>query len=258
MLPKEILYKNILKFKVGQSYDLEEIKQSLVNLGYVRCDLIEAKGQFSARGGILDVALTDKKGVRIEFWGDDIDSIRYFNISTQRSTEMIKEIEIFPSHEFILEKSLEEVCKSIEEKYNEEVYKDNIKSDIELINEGNYISKIDKYFDNFYTNTTNLLDYIQDDYIIFLDEVSKIKARANNILIDNQNIQKAILDKEKIIPEAILNIYEYENLLPEILKRKTVYLEKQDIGVVDEETSTAKRNGIRFNTREVNFYKSFI
>lgn len=256
MLPKEILYKNILKFKVGQSYDLEEIKQSLVNLGYVRCDLIEAKGQFSARGGILDVALTDKKGVRIEFWGDDIDSIRYFNISTQRSTEMIKEIEIFPSHEFILEKSLEEVCKSIEEKYNEEVYKDNIKSDIELINEGNYISKIDKYFDNFYTNTTNLLDYIQDDYIIFLDEVSKIKARANNILIDNQNIQKAILDKEKIIPEAILNIYEYENLLPEILKRKTVYLEKQDIGVVDEETSTAKRNGIRFNTREVNFYKS--
>ena len=124
MLPKEILYKNILKFKVGQSYDLEEIKQSLVNLGYVRCDLIEAKGQFSARGGILDVALTDKKGVRIEFWGDDIDSIRYFNISTQRSTEMIKEIEIFPSHEFILEKSLEEVCKSIEEKYNEEVYKD--------------------------------------------------------------------------------------------------------------------------------------
>lgn len=256
MLPKKTLYKNVLKFKVGQSYDLEEIKQVLVNLGYVRCDLIEAKGQFSARGGILDIAITDKKGVRIEFWGDDIDSIRYFNISTQRSTEMIKEIEIFPSHEFVLEKSLEEVCKSIEEKYNEDVYKDNVKSDIEQIAEGNYISKIDKYFGSFYTNTTNLLDYIQDDYIIFLDEVSKIKARAKNILIDNENIQKAMLDKEKIIPEAILNVYEYEDLLPKILKNKTVYLEKQDIGVVDEETATAKRSGIRFNTREVNFYKS--
>lgn len=256
MLPKKTLYKNVLKFKVGQSYDLEEIKQVLVNLGYARCDLIEAKGQFSARGGILDVAITDKKGVRIEFWGDDIDSIRYFNISTQRSTEMIKEIEIFPSHEFVLEKGLEEVCKSIEEKYNEDVYKDNVKSDIEQIAEGNYISKIDKYFDSFYTNTTNLLDYIQDDYIIFLDEVSKIKARAKNILIDNENIQKAMLDKDKIIPEAILNVYEYEDLLPEILKNKTVYLEKQDIGVVDEETATAKRSGIRFNTREVNFYKS--
>lgn len=256
MLPKKTLYKNVLKFKVGQSYDLEEIKQVLVNLGYARCDLIEAKGQFSARGGILDVAITDKKGVRIEFWGDDIDSIRYFNISTQRSTEMIKEIEIFPSHEFVLEKGLEEVCKSIEEKYNEDVYKDNVKSDIEQIAEGNYISKIDKYFDSFYTNTTNLLDYIQDDYIIFLDEVSKIKARAKNILIDNENIQKAMLDKDKIIPEAILNVYEYEDLLPEILNNKTVYLEKQDIGVVDEETATAKRSGIRFNTREVNFYKS--
>lgn len=256
IIPEKILYKDILKFKVGQSYDLEEIKQSLINLGYARCDLIEAKGQFSARGGILDVALTDKKGVRIEFWGDDIDSIRYFNISTQRSTEMIKEIEIFPSHEFVLEKSLEEVCNIVEEKYTEDVYKDNIKSDIELIKQGNYISKIDKYFDSFYTNTTNILDYIKDDYIVFLDEVSKIKARAKNILIDNENIQKAMLDKEKIIPEAILNIYEYEDLLPEILKRKTVYLEKQDIAVVDEETSTAKRNGIRFNTREVNFYKS--
>ena len=256
MIPKKTLYENVLKFKIGQSYDLEEIKQVLVNLGYARCDLIEAKGQFSARGGILDIAITDKKGVRIEFWGDDIDSIRYFNISTQRSTEMIKEIEIFPSHEFVLEKSLEEVCKSIEEKYDEDVYKDNIKSDIEQIAEGNYISKIDKYFDSFYSNTTNLLDYIQDDYIIFLDEVSKIKARAKNILIDNENIQKAMLDKEKIIPEAILNVYEYEELLPEILKNKTVYIEKQDIGVVDEETATAKRAGIRFNTREVNFYKS--
>ncbi len=256
VIPEKTLYKNILKFKVGQSYDLEQIKQVLINLGYARCDLIEAKGQFSARGGILDVALTDKKGVRIEFWGDDIDSIRYFNISTQRSTEMIKEIEIFPSHEFVLEKSLEEVCNIVEEKYTEDVYKDNIKTDIELIKQGNYISKIDKYFDGFYTNTTNLLDYIKDDYIVFLDEVSKIKARTKNILIDNENIQKAMLDKEKIIPEAILNIYEYEDLLPEILKRKTVYLEKQDIAVVDEETSTAKRNGIRFNTREVNFYKS--
>ena len=114
VIPKEVLYKDIIKFKIGKSYDLEELKRNLINLGYVRQDLIEARGAFSIRGGILDVAIDDKLGVRIEFWGDDIDSIRYFNILNQRSIKEIKEITIYPSHEFVLEKNLENVCKKID------------------------------------------------------------------------------------------------------------------------------------------------
>ena len=59
--PKEILYKNILNFKIGNMYNLEEIKKALINLGYSRSDIIETKGQFSIRGGILDIAITEKK-----------------------------------------------------------------------------------------------------------------------------------------------------------------------------------------------------
>ena len=256
VVPKKVLYKKLLNFKVGESYNLDEIKKSLLNLGYARYDLIEAKGQFSIRGGILDVAITDKQGVRIEFWGDDVDSIRYFNINSQRSTKMIDEVTIYPSHEFVLEKDLAEVCTSIEERFNEDTYKDNIKNDIELIKSGNYISKIDKYYDSFYTNTVNLLDYIDKDYTIFLDEIRKIKARTANVLIDNQNVQKMLIEKEKIVPDAMKNIYEYEEIISKILKNQTVYLEKQDVGFVDEQTEIAKRNGINFETREVNFYKS--
>ena len=65
-----------------------------------------------------------------------------------------------------------------------------------------------------------------------------------------------LIEKEKIIPDAISNIYEYEDVISQILRRQTVYLEKQDTSFVDENNVNAKRNGINFTTREVNFYKS--
>ena len=71
---KNILYKNVLKFKIGEEYDFKNLKQNLLNLGYSHSDMIEGKGQFSIRGGIIDVSLSDNEGVRIEFWGDEVDS----------------------------------------------------------------------------------------------------------------------------------------------------------------------------------------
>ncbi len=254
IIPKELLFNEILNFKVGKSYNIETIKKSLLSLGYARCELIEAKGQFSIRGGIIDVGITEKEGVRIELWGDEVDSIRYFNISNQRSTKMIEEIEIYPAHEFILEKNIEDVCKDIERRFKDLENKDNINADIELIKSSNYISKIDKYYDSFYTKTTNLLDYLED-YHIFLDEARKIKARASNVLIDNQNVQKVLIEKGKIIPDGLKDLYEYDEILAKILKRKTIYLEKQDIEML-EESEELKQKGINFETREVNFYKS--
>ena len=63
---KKSLFKNVLEFKVGDIYNLEDIKKSLVNMGYSRCDLIEGRGQFSVRGGIVDISADDKTGIRIE------------------------------------------------------------------------------------------------------------------------------------------------------------------------------------------------
>ena len=253
MVAKEVLYQHKIKFQVGKTYSLEEIKNDLVHLGYVRYDLIEGRGQFSMRGGILDIALNEKKGVRIEFWGDEVDSIRYFNIASQRSTEMCKEITIYPAHEFVLEKPIHEVVETIQKEY-EEKFEEAIKQDIEQIENGDYISKIDKYFHCFYENKGSLLDYLENDDILFLDEVSKIKARAKNIVEDNHNIQNMLIEKEKIIPEAILNLTEETKVFEQLEKQKTVYLEKQDMGVAKEERT--RQNEIRFLAREINYYKS--
>ena len=116
MITKESLYKNVMTLKVGDTFDLENLKEKLVLLGYERYDLIEGKGQFSVRGGIVDIATSINSGVRIEFWGDEIDSIRKFSLSTQRTVKMLEEIEIFQAYEFLLETDVDTVCKRIEEK----------------------------------------------------------------------------------------------------------------------------------------------
>ena len=261
MIPKSSLYKNCLEFKVGKRYSLEDVKQNLILLGYERNDLIEGKGQFSVRGDIIDVALTETKGVRVELWGDEVDSIRNFSISSQRSSEMIDKIEIMPAHEFILEDELKNIISKIQKdsKYCNEIkakgeYKnkieENINKDIELIESGDYISKIDKYFNSFYDKTETFLDYLENDFVILFDELSKIKQREDNILIENKNLIKALVEKEKYVPQSILNIEQIDYVSED---KQVVYLEKQDLG--GKNISNTKYN---FNYRDVKYYKSEI
>lgn len=236
MVTKQTLYQNKLEFKVGNNYGLETIKETLVTLGYERNDLVENKGQFSVRGGIVDIGLSEKIGVRIEFWGDEVDSIRYFQIASQRSTQMLQEITIFPAHEFIVD-NLEQAIKKIEEKYPNE------KEDIEQIKAKEYTSKIDKYFNQFYEEQASFLDYLSKDDIIFLDENSKIKQRQENLILDNNHLIDSLIEKERFVPEAIQNISEYEYNLQ---NKQIIYLEQNDL--------LKNMPKYYFETREINFY----
>ena len=182
---KKILYKNSMEFKVGDIKNLEEIKQKLINLGYTRYELIDGRGQFSIRGGILDISITTEIGVRIEFWGDEIDSIRTFNIATQRSIKTLEKVKINPAHEYVLEENKEKIINNIKQNIYEESQEKIVEEDIEQIQEGDYISKVDKYFDSFYSEPQTILEYLSNNCIIALDEITKIKQRAKNISNDN-------------------------------------------------------------------------
>ena len=251
---KETLYKNILKFKIGDICNLEDIKKALVNLGYLRCDLIEGRGQFSIRGGILDISINETIGVRIEFWGDEIDSIRNFNITSQRSINTLDKIEIMPAHEYILEKSIEEICKNIRKTITNNKQEEIIEEDIEQIKAGNYISKIDKYYDCFYSNQQTIIDYLSDNYIIAIDEVNKLEQRAKNILIDNDNLIKNLIEKEKFVPQAILGIKPYSEIKTKLesTKKNLIYMEKQDTQI------NRQVEKYKMQYREINYYKSEI
>ena len=84
MISKDVLYQNILKLKIGDTINHDSLKNKLVQNGYKRVDLIENRGEFSVRGDIVDIGIAENEGIRIEFWGDDVDSIRTFRISSQK------------------------------------------------------------------------------------------------------------------------------------------------------------------------------
>ena len=250
IIPKNVLYKNNLNLKIGDTLNIDYLKQKLIDLGYERKDLIDGRGQFSIRGGIVDISISEKYGVRLEFWGDDIDSIRKFDIISQKSIEMLENIEINPSHEYILEYELDEVIKNIENaNYTN---KQNIKEDIEIIRSGDYISKIDKYFNNFYSKKSNILEYL-DKFVIVLDEFGKINQRIDNIKIENKNVVKTLLDKNKSVPDIIDNLNNY-NIEDKILEQKSnIFLYKDDM--VSKKITNTMCN---FNYRDILFYKNEI
>ena len=239
MIPEEYLYESILKLKVGNTCNLDDLKVYLSNLGYERADMIEGRGQFAIRGGIADISLDEKYGIRVEFWGDEIDSIRKFDILSQRSVEMTDSIDIYPCHEFIFDHDPDVLKKKINE------YGRCSKEDEELILNGNYLSKVDKYFDLFYDKTSTFIDYLSDNYLIILDEQSKIKQRIDNIKIDNNNLIKSVTEKGRYIPDSIRSISDYSL---DFGKHNYIDIEKTD-------TKTENLT-VYFNYRDVNFYKA--
>ena len=247
MISKEVLYKNIYQFRVGMHVDLEKLKSTLLAMGYERNELIENKGEFSVRGGIVDIATEENTGIRIEFWGEEIDSIRTISISSQRSIQMLKEITIYPAHEFLLEKPLEEVQKEIEKFYPEQ------KEDIALLQGGNYRTKIEKYFPLFYQKQASFLDYLNNTYSMIIDEMDKIEQRKDNIIIETKNLIQTLVEKERFVPKALTLVADYKMQLA-TMENTIIYLQNQDLL-----TSKTRGNYLyEFHYREVNFYKSEI
>ena len=252
MIPKEVLYKNKIKLKVGDTIDTEELKEKLISMGYERTELTEGNGQFCIRGGIIDISISENLGVRIELWGDDIDSIRYFNLSSQRSTEMAEKVEIIPLHEYLLETDKETVCNKILDNNYTEKQQENAQEDVRKIKEESYVSKVDKYIDYFYSKTETILDYLPQDTIILIDEKSKVEARKENIKNDYDNLIKSLTEREKIIPQILQNSKISESLEENINLSNTIYLENQD------KAKKIAQIEYNFNNRQINYFKSEI
>jgi len=252
MISKSELYKNTINFEIGQEHKLEDIKQKLVDLGYVRCDLIEGRGQFSVRGGIVDISISEKTGLRIEYWGDEVDSIRYFNIISQRSTENIEKATIYPAHEYLLAENIDTVISKIRNTIYPDEIQEQVNQDIETIKAGNFISKIERYLNSFYEKQETIIEYLSENFIIALDEINKINQRLENVNMDSQNIMQLLLEKGKIAPEALKNIANYQEIEEKIENRQKIYLEKFD----DETKIEAEK--YKWVYKEKNFYKSEI
>lgn len=101
LLPFDTMRDRIRTLSLGEIVDYEQLKKDMVLLGYEREEQIEGPGQFAVRGGIMDIyPLTEEVPIRVELWGDEIDSIRTFDVESQRSIENLEEIHIYPASDF--------------------------------------------------------------------------------------------------------------------------------------------------------------
>lgn len=251
MPPKE-LKKRTLKIKQGDTVSLSDLAEKLVFAGYSRYDQVDGVSQFALRGGIADIFPPgNSEPVRIEFWGDSVDTLSTFDPVTQRRTGNIKEIEIIPSTEVLFE-SNEKFAKSIE-KLSASLRGKAIKarelldSDAENLRNGVSPACCDRYLPLAY-ESHGIFDYFKENDFLFVCESAKVKERAQNSdKLWNERIKYCLqdftlckgLDKFTVDFEELKDIY---------AKSGAVYLDSLPRGSFDTPVSCLAD----FNTQSFN------
>lgn len=221
-VPPEILKQNCFNVCTGAELPIEELKEKLLLAGYENCSLVEGVGQFSVRGGIVDIfPVAADKPIRIEYWGDEIDTLTYFDVSTQRRTETINEIKITQASEIVYNAA--ELADKLELKIKntrlQDAAKMRIQKDISLLRAGIDISA-DRYINEIYALCT-VFDYFQDALIAVAessDTESALKTLSERFSMDAETL----LENGYIFGDC-----KYMLDMSEILKRteKAVFLE---------------------------------
>lgn len=167
-LPKSELRKRTLTIKNGEDISQHNIIRTLLSAGYVRCDQVEGAGQFSIRGGIIDLFPPSYPSpVRLEFWGDTVDSISLFDLDSQRRTQVLDEINITPSMEVLfdstesMKEKLERFLLTVKGKGSVKA-KASINEDIDKLSHYVNISASDRYLDLAYDELSTVFDYLGD------------------------------------------------------------------------------------------------
>lgn len=262
--PKEYYLRYSMIIKTGQTIDLKEISKRLLQCGYERVEVVEGKGEFSFRGGILDVfPPTSAYPYRVELFGDEVDSIRSFNTESQRSIEKVKEFSIFPSKEIIVDdecrnravQNINEELKNInvskENKESVEKIKGIVGKNIELLNNTYYFETIDSYLPFFYEKLDSFFDYLQG-YTFVVDDFKRSLGKVESIYYEFNENYMAFLQRGDILPSQnslLLNKGELESKLENSsLITLSSFLNKSDdlFNTVDigfEEVTLNKYNG---------------
>ena len=182
-IPKEILQERSVVLSQAQEIGMEEIISILIRAGYVRRPQVEGIAQFSVRGGILDFYPPDYAApVRMEFWGDEIDTISLFDLETQRRTDSVDEVHITPASEVLIESndSMIEKITALSKKLrgkNAPAVREHLQKDLDRLQSDLEIQGIDRYLPLVYEKPSTIFDYLPDAQL-FISEYTEIKEAA--------------------------------------------------------------------------------
>ena len=224
-----------IELKVGDELPLEKFIRDLTALGYERVDRVEQKGHFSVRGGIVDFyPLVAEQAYRVEWFDDEIDSIRTFDPADQRSTGKLEAYTVTPSREWVADAGrfenaarharslLDEQLEKMTDRQAKERLMAEISREIDLLRQHVYFPEIYKYISLLYPERQTLLDYVAPDTILIMDEPSRLAETAKQLERDEAEWTMHLLQQGKSLPGFVLSIPTEQALYPK--KFQTLYM----------------------------------
>ncbi len=237
-IPEKELTARTFTLEASQEITTDEIRERLVKCGYTASDMVEGPGQFSLRGGILDIFSPDSENpVRIEFWGDEIDTISRFDIISQRRTDTVEKISLVPVSEVLFDSyeefadKLASLGKGIRTK-NASKVKEFLSKDEELLRNGMLPGCCDKYLPLCYEECVTPLDYFPDKFLIVCESAGvKEKALAHEKLF-GEELRELFTDG--ILCRGLDEFYtSFASLEEHYVLKKTIYADNFARGSFD-------------------------
>src|SRR5699024_8509543 len=204
-----------LVFTVGEEIDIQKDLLSLIDMGYERVPMVNTPGEFSQRGGIIDIyPVTEEHTIRLELFDDEVDSIRYFDAGSQRSLQKEQTVNIHPATELLLaeddiisgvqrlEDALGKSLQKLKTPGGKEKLTEVIGYDVERLKNMERFQEMYKYIGFFYENPTSLLDYMPESGVVILDEMSRIQESANHLDTEEAEWYSSLLESNQMVHDS--------------------------------------------------------
>ncbi len=246
ILPLEKVKESIVTLSDTDTIDAADLEKKLVALGYERQSMVSAPGEFAVRGGIIDIfPLNDENPSRIELFGDEVDSIRRFDVDSQRAVGNIERLTIFPAAEFILtDEELQEGFERIraEEKKTESLLRKKMKNEeatrlkkvceeaIETMEYSRGAASVDAFVTSFYDETASFLDYFGAEDLIVFDEPMRLEEKGEASLTEFRESMTGRLEGGYVLPSRADVIYDYKKILAKGQNKRLLLLSTLDMG----------------------------
>jgi len=214
--PPSVLRAAFLSLRLGQTADRDELIQRLIGLGYEREDMVDAAGEIGVRGGVIDIFPVGADWpVRVELFGDEIDSIRTFDPANQLSISPVESVTVLPAREVLLsDESVERAVPLIEAALGEQTKslrsdgKDmeaerlnaRIRDIIQALQQKAYVRGLEYFLPFLYPEQTNLLDYLPSGATVVVDEPARVEEHYSEFLKDLLEVEISRLDQGLLLP----------------------------------------------------------
>lgn len=216
--PKTLWKEQQIKLAVGEDIDVERQLLRFVEMGYARAEMVSSPGEFSVRGGIIDIyPLTESDPIRIELFDTEIESIRSFSLEDQRSRNKMKDILIGPATEIPfqaehyekvaakLEEGLGKSLKKIKDEKAKQLLAQNISYEIEQLKNKQKPEQVFKYLSFAYEESNSLVDYLPENALIFADEISRVQEMNDSLEKEEAEWYTSLLGEGKMIHDVLMS-----------------------------------------------------